>query len=200
MNTVKRFLSVVIVLASVFALASCGETTPLNVFDSFISCVKACDHDKAVTYVTEKSSGDRYFGLLRSADNDSKELLQNLYSLIKYTVISEDVEADEAGDEIIITNNTTRTMKLKVRYPDFSRLMILAQSERAVSGSTYVDILNALYSDGTVERYILTADFYVIVIKENGEWKVPLDQNGVRGGIGIFDSMKLTAFAAWLLG
>jgi|GEM_PF-4464700 len=200
MNVFKKILSLLMLLAFMLAFVSCGETSTLNVLEKFISCLKSCDAEGALELVTEKSSSDRYFALLRSADDDSRELLQNLYSLISFSVLSEDVVAEESGGEIINTDNTTKTMKLKVRYPDFSRLINLAQSERAVSGSTYTETLNALYADGTVDRYVLTADFYVLFVKENGKWKIPLDQSGVRGGTGIFDSMMLTAFAAWLIG
>ena len=196
----KKIFAAIIAFAFVFVLAACGETKPINAFDKFVSCVKSCDADGAAACVTESSSSDRYFSLIRSADADGAEVMKNLYSLISFTVLSSDVESDEAGGEIIVTDNNTRTIKVKVRYPDFSRLMMLASAERAVSGSNYTDILEEMYRNGTAEKYVLNGEFLVKIVKENGRWALPLDQSGVRGGVNIFESMMLTAFAAWLLG
>ena len=196
----KKIFAAIVAFALVFVLAACDEVKPVDVFDKFVSCVRSCDADGAAARVTESSMGDRYFSLIRSADVGGVEVLKDLYSLISYTVLSSDVESDEAGSEIIVTEKDTRTIKVKVKDPDFSRLMMLASAERAVSGLNCVDILEAMYNNGTAEKYVVTNEFFVKVVMENGRWALPLDQSGVRGGVNIFESMMLTAFAAWLLG
>ncbi|MBR6049777.1 MAG: hypothetical protein IKP68_01080 [Clostridia bacterium] len=192
-----RFFAVLLAMVFAFSLVSCGEKEPINIFGGFISAIKSCDAKSASACVSSGSSIEKFSDAIALSDDFERETLKDVFSLIGYTVISENVERDEAGSEVVITDKDRQTIRIEISAPDFASLMSLAMSEVMYSSKPKTDVMRDFLDDGTVGRYVKKMTLDVVIVKESGEWKLPLSQKENKQ---LYDALKLDSFAPWLLG
>ena len=196
-----RFSAVLLVAVFVFLLVSCGEKTPVDVLGGFIASVKNCDTDGTVNAVVSPASiGGHVYSIAeakKSADEYGLETLVKIYSTIKYTVISENVEKDEAGSEIVITDKDRQTIRIEISAPDFASVISLTMSEMMYSSKSKTEVIMDFLDDGTVARHMNKMTVDVVVVKENDGWKIPFSQSENKE---FYESLGLSYFASWILG
>ena len=192
-----RFFACFLVAVFAFSLVSCGESAPADVFDHFISSVRSCDAQSASASVLTDSSIERFSDAVASSDDFGRETLKAVYSIIRFTVVSGNVERDEAGSEIVIIDKDRQTIRIEMSAPDFASLMSLAMSEVLYSSKPKTEVMRDFLDDGTVGRYVKKMTVDVTLVKENGKWKLPFS---LKENKQLYDALALDSFAPWLLG
>lgn len=192
MSVLKKTIALIFVFAFVISFASCGKSEPGDVVHLFLDSIKMCDVSSASGIVYENVGFERYADIISSLDDYSVKVLRSVYAFISYSVISDNVIADEYGGEIVISDNENRIVRLNMTIPDFSSLLSLTVSESAFSPMTKTEILEKFVSDGTVGKYLTSYTIDVELKKINGEWKLPFSQKDNKQ---LYDALMLYAFA-----
>lgn len=201
MTSKIRFAAALLVVILAFSLASCGEKAPADVCESFISAVKKCDTDGVMDCVLSPATiGNHVYSINQAKENGDKygiETLEKLYSFVKYTVISKNVELDEAGSETVISETGKQTVRIEMSAPDFDSLMSLIMSEVAFSSQPKTDVLADFIEDGTVGKYVKKSTLDVVFTESDGKWMIPFSQSENRQ---LYEMLGLSYFASWFLG
>ena len=201
MTSKIRSFAVLLIVILAFMLVSCGESAPADVCESFISAVKKCDTDVAMDCVVSPATiGNHVYSINQakeSGDEYGLETLENLYSFVKYTVISKNVELDEAGSETVISETGKQTVRIEITAPDFNTLMSLIMSEVAFSSEPKTDVLAGFIEDGTVGKYVKKSTLDVVFTESDGKWRIPFSQSENRQ---LYEALGLSYFASWFLG
>lgn len=197
MTSKIRFVAFLFAAVFVLTLVSCEKKAPADVFDGFISAVASCDAKNASEFVSSDSYIERFSDALSSSDEFGRKTLGDVYSLIKFTIVSANVERDEAGDDVVISDLDRQTMRIDISLPDLASLMSLTMSEMMFSSKQKCEVMRDFLDDGTVGRYITKMTLDVVMTKENGEWKLPFSQNENKH---LYDALGINSFAPWLLG
>lgn len=200
MTSKIRITAVIAVVLLVLILSSCGAKTPSDVLGSFISAVKECDTDGAMDCVTSPATiGGHVYTINDAKDSGDEygiETLKKLYSFVKYTVISKNVELDEAGGETVVSDTGKQTVRIEISAPDFSALMSLIMSEAAYSAKPRIEVLADFIDDGTVGKYIKKMTLDVVLKKDEDRWTIPFSQSENRL---LYEALGLSSFASWIL-
>lgn len=178
-------------------LVSCDDIGAADTFYDFMTAVSLCDGKTASGIVSSDTSLERYCYVLENADDEARSLLYDIYSSFEMTVLSENVEAENVDSDVVITETGKQTIRVKLTYLDLRSIMSIVSSESAASSDVPSNILSEYIADGTVRRYIVSNEIEVVLIKENGEWRLPLSRNENSY---IYDALMLNTFAAWLIG
>lgn len=201
MTSKIRITAVVSAILLVCFLSSCGAKTPPNVLGMFISSVKECDTDGAMDCIVSPATiGGHVYSIAeakRNSDEYGIKTLTKLYSFIKYTVISENVELEEAGSETVVSETDKQTVRIDISAPDFNALMSLIMSEAAFSAKPKIDVLADFIDDGTISRYVKKTTLDIVLVKNDGEWKIPFSQSENKQ---FYEALGLSYFASWILG
>jgi len=196
-----KIIAVVSVLLLACFLSSCGAKEPADVIGSFISSIKECDTDGAMDCVLSPASIGGHVYAVAEAKRNSDEYgiatLEKLYSLVRYTVISKNVELDEAGSETVVSDTGKQTVRIEISSPDFNSLTSLIISEAAFSSKPKIEILSDFLDDGTAQKHIKKATVDVVFEKTDDGWKIPFSQSENRA---LYEALGLSSFASWILG
>lgn len=195
MHSVKKAFAAVIAVFTVFAFLSCGEKKPVDTFDALMSSVKATDAAGTLECVSDQAGKD-YASLISSADGETLDAVKRLYSYVNYTVLSENVEADEAEGKVVVTDTDHCTVRVKISYPDFGTVMSMTESEQKIFPSPKARIIESLFFDAAMSQYIVEGTFDVMLEKSDGEWKIALLGAENRE---FYDALKITEFLRWIL-
>lgn len=193
----KLVLAFAIIAAVALSSVSCGDVSAGKIFCDFIVAVSNCDIEKANDLVSADTSLERYRFAIENSDEDALAVLKKIYSSFGASVISENVEADNADSDVILTETGKRTIRIKFVYIDLRSLMSVITSEVAISADMPINILSEYISSETTQKYISSKEIDVVLLKENGEWKLPLSRSV---NVDIYDALMLNTFAAWLIG
>ena len=195
----KKILLVFFIISLIFVFVSCEDNTPKDVFHEFMSAVSSADADKVCSHIDSNSSLERYRDLISHADAESVDLIKKIYSKYSYVIISNNVEADSAGGDVIVSDVNNRTMRISLTYVDLPSIRSLCMIEAATGSSMLLmpsQILTSFIEDGTIDKYMLTKEIDVKFVKENGAWKLPLS---ISNNKELNDALMFT-FVSWILG
>ena len=201
MTSKSRFIAVLSVVLTVCFLSSCGAKAPVDVVGSFISSVRECNTDGAMECVSSPAAiGAHVYSVAeakRNGDEYGIGTLKRLYSLVKYTVISANVELDEAGSETVVSDTGRQTVRIELSAPDFSHLTSLIISETAFSSKPKIEILSDFIDDGTVGKHLVKSTVDIVLEKNDGKWSIPFSQSENKQ---FYEALGLSSFASWILG
>lgn len=194
----KRILLFFIVISLVSSFTSCQKDTPRDMFRDFMTAVSDADAETVCSYIDSGSSLERYRDLMLHADSESINLIRKIYSKYSYVIISDNVEAENAGKDTVISDINNRTMRIKLTYIDLAAVRSVCMSEVATGSSMSMpsQTVSALIEDGTIDRYLLTKEIDVKFVKEDGVWKLPLS---IINNKELNDAFLFT-FVSWILG
>lgn len=163
-----------------------------------MTAVSDADAETVCSYIDSGSSLERYRDLMLHADSESINLIRKIYSKYSYVIISDNVEAENAGKDTVISDINNRTMRIKLTYIDLAAVRSVCMSEVATGSSMSMpsQTVSALIEDGTIDRYLLTKEIDVKFVKEDGVWKLPLS---IINNKELNDAFLFT-FVSWILG
>lgn len=168
-------------------------------FYEFMTAVSNADAETVCSYIDSNSSLERYRDLILHTDSESVDLIKKIYSKYSYVIISDNVEAESAGEDIIVSDVNNRTMRIKLTYVDLPSIRSLCMIEAATGSSMLLmpaQIVTSFIEDGTIDRYVMTKEIDVKFVKENGAWKLPLS---IINNKELNDALAFT-FVSWILG
>ena len=172
----KKILLVFFIISLVFIFASCEDDNPKYVFREIMDAVSNADAETLCSHIDSSSSLERYRDLISHADDESVDLIRKIYSQYSYVIISENLEADSAGKDTVISDIHNRTMRIKLTYIDLAAIRSICMSEAATGSSMSMpsQTVASLINDGTIDKYLLSKEIDVKFVKEEGAWKLPL--------------------------
>ena len=194
----KKTLLVFFIISLIFVLVSCENDNPKDVFREIMDAVSSADANKVCSHIDSSSSLERYRDLISRADAESIELIRKIYSKYSYVVISDNVEAEIAGKDTVISDINSRTMRIKLTYIDLAAVRSICMSEAATGSGMSMpsQTVSSLINDETIDKYLLTKEIDVKFVKEDGIWKLPLS---IVNNKELNDAFMFT-FVSWILG
>ncbi|WP_051280871.1 LptM family lipoprotein [Anaerovorax odorimutans] len=179
----KKILSIVLIAALLFSLASCGGNKPEQTVKSTLSAVKYCDRESAIKYIDyDKLLDNSYEDLNEDEKADAEEMIRLIFINLDYEIISSEVDGEKANVKTKITN--TDMAKIFADFiPQLFTLAFSGLNEEEMNEKT-IEIFVNLMNQKENETVTKTVDINLEM--KDGTWKIDLNDeltDAIFGGM-----------------
>lgn len=169
--------------ALLFCFCACSDGGRIA-FENSISSLCDADFEKLGKYTTESSVQnigllEKYCGLL---DENSLAVYKKLMSYLSYSY-AEDKKSDDGV-----------ALAVKLTHIDLSLLSLQIAAEISVSGSSAAETADSMIKSGAINKFIVSENVRVYIIKENGKFSLPFE---TTGNAALMASLGTVNFLRW---
>ncbi len=182
----KRFISTVLCLAvlviTALTASSCGSSAPEKAITGYFEALHNLDTEKLKKFSADGNTGTVDFSTLGDRAALAKRVLY-----VTFTVTDDGIDESSAKDAV------ETVAKTSVSYIDCSALFARINGEISISGGEKTKLLAEALDKG--EYQTKKADIDIVLVKQDGEWKIPLNN---QKNSQLLNVLNVTYIIKWI--
>ncbi len=158
----KKVVSLLLVLCLTLGFSACADG--MNAAEKALIALKKMDLETYASCMTSDADAEmsRILAAYNGLDEEEKETLVRVYSLLRYTIA--DTETERGSERVV---------SVAVKLPDIARLRTLSNAQ-IVFGKTANESVNEILDAQTAEMRETTWE--ITLVQQDGEWLIVYDE------------------------